>query len=138
MKGRILAASWGEARDCWLQVRGEARQRRSGGGRRLGAFGSTLSVVALPGWKGADVGLRKLVARTVQRGLRVVSVNLPTWIVAGDRDQLSPISDLTRLCDALPTARMRLLPGAGHLAHQEDAEAMSDLVAGCVSDLASS
>ncbi|MFY9914758.1 MAG: alpha/beta hydrolase [Nocardioidaceae bacterium] len=65
-------------------------------------------------------------------------VQVPTWIVAGDRDQLSPMSDLTRLCDALPRARMRLLPGAGHLAHQEDAEAMSELVADCVSDLASS
>ena len=65
-------------------------------------------------------------------------VRVPTWIVAGDRDQLSPTGDLRRLCDALPSARMRLLPGAGHLAHQEDAEELGDLVAGCVSDLASS
>lgn len=65
-------------------------------------------------------------------------VKVSTWIVAGGRDQLSPLRDLTRLCEALPTARMRLLPGAGHLAHQEDAEAMSELVADCVADLASS
>lgn len=61
-------------------------------------------------------------------------VRVPTWIVAGDRDQLSPRSDLTRLCEALPNAQMRLLPNAGHLAHQEDAEAMSFLVAECLTD----
>lgn len=64
-------------------------------------------------------------------------VRVPTWIVAGDRDQLSPRSELTRLCDALATGRMTLLHGAGHLAHQEDAEAMSGLLADCVTDLAS-
>jgi len=65
-------------------------------------------------------------------------VRVPTWIVAGDRDQLSPVGDLTRLCETLPRGRMRLLPGAGHLAHQEDAEAFSELVADRVADLASS
>jgi pimeloyl-ACP methyl ester carboxylesterase len=64
-------------------------------------------------------------------------VPVPTWIVAGDRDQLSPPDELRDLCDALPIGRLTLLPGAGHLAHQEDAQAMSDLLADCVTDLAS-
>lgn len=65
-------------------------------------------------------------------------VSVPTWIVAGDRDQLSPPAELARLCAALAAGRMTLLHGAGHLAHQEDAEAMSRLVDDCVTDLASS
>jgi pimeloyl-ACP methyl ester carboxylesterase len=64
-------------------------------------------------------------------------VRVPVRIVAGDRDQLSPASDLSELSDALPRARMRLLAGAGHLAHQEDAQAFSDLVVECLADLAS-
>ena len=63
-------------------------------------------------------------------------VLVPTWIVAGDRDQLSSSSELARLREALATGRMTLLNGAGHLAHQEEAEAMSGLLADCVTDLA--
>ncbi len=65
---------------------------------------------------------------------RAGEVGIPTWIVAGDRDQLSPVDDLTRLCEALPHGRLRLLAGAGHLAHQEDAEALAALVADCVAE----
>lgn len=64
------------------------------------------------------------------------AVAVPTWIVAGDRDPLSPRDELADLCAALTDGRLRLLPGAGHLAHQEDAEAMSLLLADCVADLA--
>jgi pimeloyl-ACP methyl ester carboxylesterase len=60
----------------------------------------------------------------------------PTWIMAGDRDPLSPREELARLCAALTDGRLTLLPGSGHLAHQEDAEAMSALLAQCVTDLA--
>ena len=62
-------------------------------------------------------------------------VRVPVRVVAGDRDQLSPLGDLTELCDILPLARLTLLPGAGHLAHQEDARAFSDLVAECLAEL---
>lgn len=64
-------------------------------------------------------------------------VRVPTWIVAGERDQLSPRGELARLRDAVATCRMSLLQGAGHLAHQEDAEAMSGLLADAVTALAS-
>lgn len=60
------------------------------------------------------------------------AVRVPTWIVAGDRDQLSPRDELEQLCGAVATCRMTLLPGAGHLAHQEEAEAMSGLFADAI------
>jgi pimeloyl-ACP methyl ester carboxylesterase len=60
----------------------------------------------------------------------------PTWIMAGDRDPLSPREELVHLCAALADGRLTLLPGSGHLAHQEDAEAMSALLAQCVTHLA--
>jgi pimeloyl-ACP methyl ester carboxylesterase len=63
-------------------------------------------------------------------------ISVPTWIVAGDRDPLSPREELAHLCSALAAGRLALLPGAGHLAHQEDADAMSLLLADCVADLA--
>jgi magnesium chelatase accessory protein len=75
----------------------------------------------------ADTGCLELAA----------DIRVATWIVAGDRDHLSPPGELTRLRDALATGRLTLLRGAGHLAHQEDAEAMSGLLADCVIDLAS-
>ena len=61
-----------------------------------GPSGRPVDVVAVPGWKGADVGLRTLVARTVHGGFRVVIVNLPgmgvsesTARLGQDLDELS-------------------------------------------------
>jgi len=40
---------------------------------------------------------------------------LPTTIIAGESDQLIPLSDITRMHDAIPNSALRVIPSAGHL-----------------------
>jgi pimeloyl-ACP methyl ester carboxylesterase len=109
-------------------------RRGVSGFRRIRARAAVERVVAADPRAAAD----QLAVAAAHGCLDLASaVSVPTWIVAGDRDQLSPERELACLREALPIGRMTLLPGAGHLAHQEDAEALSVLLAGCVSDLAS-
>lgn len=70
-------------------------------------------VLALPGWKGSDIGLRAVCAPLVRRGYRVVTVNLPGMgispSIAGRR------YDLVRLVDIVDEVVGALLPAAGPL-----------------------
>ncbi|HYY32362.1 MAG TPA: alpha/beta fold hydrolase [Gaiellaceae bacterium] len=43
------------------------------------------------------------------------SVNVPALVVVGDHDQLTPPGEAEELAGLLPTARLVVLPGAGHL-----------------------
>lgn len=43
----------------------------------------------------------------------------PTLLIAGERDPLAPPRTMERMRDAIPGARLVVLPGAGHLAHLE-------------------
>ena len=40
---------------------------------------------------------------------------LPTLVLAGESDQLIPLTDVTRMHDAIPDSMLRVIPGAGHL-----------------------
>lgn len=44
---------------------------------------------------------------------------LPTLIIAGELDQLIPLSDATRMHDAIRGSALRVIPNAGHLAPME-------------------
>lgn len=52
-------------------------------------------------------------------------IKVSTWIIAGTADNMSPVEDLHWLRDAL-NARLDLIPGAGHLAHHEDVDAITE------------
>lgn len=49
-------------------------------------------------------------------------------IIAGDRDPFSSPQELHALSASLPNGQLTLIPGAGHLAHQEDDEVIASLV----------
>ncbi|HXI21939.1 MAG TPA: alpha/beta hydrolase, partial [Gemmatimonadales bacterium] len=53
---------------------------------------------------------------------------LPTLIVAGDADQLIPRDRTQAMADALPGARLAVLPGVGHLAPVESPEPVTALL----------
>ncbi|WP_207456896.1 alpha/beta fold hydrolase [Desertivibrio insolitus] len=46
-------------------------------------------------------------------------IRIPTLLVAADRDDIVPLAAVEELADALPGARLRVLPGVGHLIHYE-------------------
>jgi pimeloyl-ACP methyl ester carboxylesterase len=45
---------------------------------------------------------------------RLPALTQPALLVAGDRDPMAPLVGMQRLHDALPRARMEVVPGAGH------------------------
>ncbi|MFC7475622.1 alpha/beta fold hydrolase [Dankookia sp. GCM10030260] len=54
----------------------------------------------------------------------------PTLLVAGEADALAPPRTMERMRDAIPGARLAVLPGCGHLAHLEDTTGFNAAVAG--------
>jgi pimeloyl-ACP methyl ester carboxylesterase len=54
---------------------------------------------------------------------------LPTLIVVGEDDQITPKDGAQAMADAIPAARLAVLPGAGHLSPVERPEAVTALMA---------
>lgn len=50
---------------------------------------------------------------------KLADIGAPTLIVAGERDQASPISAAEDLRAAIPGARLSIIPGSGHLSNLE-------------------
>jgi magnesium chelatase accessory protein len=50
------------------------------------------------------------------------------WLVACSNDRAVPEAQARRLHEALPRSRLRLLPGLGHLGHEEDPEQFRQLI----------
>jgi pimeloyl-ACP methyl ester carboxylesterase len=55
-------------------------------------------------------------------------VRVPTSIVCGEHDAVTPIADSQRLADGIPGAVFTVVPGAGHLANQEQPEQFNALL----------
>ena len=56
----------------------------------------------------------RLDATTVLEGLRV-----PTLVVVGEDDVLTPVEESRRMAAVIPGARLEIIPGAGHLSNLE-------------------
>lgn len=63
-------------------------------------------------------------------------VSVPTLIVCGDEDRLTPPSDSEAMHHAIPGSRLVLLPGAGHLSSLETPEPFNEALRDFVSSLA--
>jgi pimeloyl-ACP methyl ester carboxylesterase len=53
---------------------------------------------------------------------------IPTMVIAGDDDQITPRDRAQAMADAIPGARLAVLSGAGHLAPIECPEATTSLL----------
>ena len=49
----------------------------------------------------------------------LATINIPTLIVAGEEDVLTPPSDARAMHDAIPGSRLEIIAGAGHLSNLE-------------------
>jgi pimeloyl-ACP methyl ester carboxylesterase len=65
------------------------------------------------------------------------TINVPTLVVAGDEDQISPMADAELMRTNIPKAEMRVLPRAGHYAIFEQHENAGKLIRGFVDALPS-
>ncbi len=57
-------------------------------------------------------------------------------VLVGDADRLTPPDNSVALADALPDARLRVVPGAGHMLFVERPELVADEIAGLVDHVA--
>ena len=52
----------------------------------------------------------------------------PTLLIAGDRDDITPLSAQLALSRQIPESRLRVTPGVGHLVHYEAVDAAADMI----------
>ncbi len=57
------------------------------------------------------------------------SVTMPAFVIAGDRDEITPLSDAERMAALLPNAELAPIARAGHMANFEASEQVNNLVA---------
>lgn len=58
------------------------------------------------------------------------SINLPSLVLVGSEDRLTPRYQSEMLQERLPNARLEILPGAGHVLHLEAAEGFCRAITG--------
>jgi pimeloyl-ACP methyl ester carboxylesterase len=63
-------------------------------------------------------------------------ITVPTLLVAGERDDIAPVTAQRALVDRFPDARLVVLPGTGHLAHYETPGAVAAAITRFVATLA--
>jgi pimeloyl-ACP methyl ester carboxylesterase len=84
------------------------------------------------GTEGRDALRAHLRGGRVPAGVRLSEVRTPTALVWGENDRAIPLEVGSRLRDAIPTARLDVVPGARHFtpeeAPREIAEAISELL----------
>lgn len=56
-------------------------------------------------------------------------IAIPTLVVVGERDALTPLSDSEAMAAAIPGARLVTIPGAGHLSPMERPKAVAEALA---------
>lgn len=52
----------------------------------------------------------------------------PALVIAGEQDQLMPLSELQALAGGIPKAKLHVIPGAGHLVFMEQPRAVAQLL----------
>jgi YbgC/YbaW family acyl-CoA thioester hydrolase len=79
-----------------------------------------MAATPVPGIVGALAAMRD---REGSEALLETLAGLPTLVIAGEADSLTPPAQVRALADAIPGARLAIIPGAGHLPPMEQPEA---------------
>jgi 3-oxoadipate enol-lactonase len=53
-------------------------------------------------------------------------VSVPTLVITGDEDEMIPVDESRRMADAIPGARLVIVPRAGHLSNLEQPDAFNN------------
>jgi pimeloyl-ACP methyl ester carboxylesterase len=80
---------------------------------------------------GALRGMAQRPDRTAELG----SITVPTLILVGAHDAITPVAEAETMATALPSAQLAIIPGAGHLAPLENAEAANRAILDFLSGL---
>ena len=82
-----------------------------------------MSGLRSPAYEIANLALLEADVREV-----LAEVRVPTSVVCGEHDSVTPVDESRRLADGIPGAVLSVLPGAGHLANQEQPERFNSLL----------
>jgi len=63
------------------------------------------------------------------------SLNVPTLIVVGEEDTLTPVAESQKMAEVIATAELVVIPGAGHLSNIEQPQAFNTALNGFLSRL---
>jgi magnesium chelatase accessory protein len=94
--------------------------RIDGDGRKF--YGRLMS---RPGHVG---GALRMMARWNLDDLDLTQLDAPVTLIVGDKDGMVPPEDATRVDARLPNGRVVMLPGLGHLAHEEEPAKVARLI----------
>ncbi len=72
----------------------------------------------------------RMMARWDLNAFDIARLRVPLTLVAGERDGMIPPAAAREVAALLPSARLVLLPGRGHLAHEEDSARIAELIGG--------
>jgi magnesium chelatase accessory protein len=73
-------------------------------------------------------GALRMMARWNLDDLDLTQLQAPVTLIVGDKDGMVPPEDATRVRARLPHGRVVMLPGLGHLAHEEEPELVARLI----------
>lgn len=104
---KLLAAGTNEARPHTVQHVREMAERQS-------MDGIIAALKALRDRPDANAGLPH--------------ISVPTLVIVGEEDQVTPVDKAETLSRAIPDARLVVLPSCGHLSNLEDSDAFSSSV----------
>jgi pimeloyl-ACP methyl ester carboxylesterase len=62
------------------------------------------------------------------------TIDVPTLVVVGELDQLTPPADSEAIANGIPGARLVIIDGAGHMANMENPEAFNDALLAFMGD----
>jgi magnesium chelatase accessory protein len=77
---------------------------------------------------GHVAGALRMMARWNLDDLDLTQLDVPVTLVVGDKDGMVPPEDAPRVKARLPHGRVVMLPGLGHLAHEEKPELVARLI----------
>ena len=63
----------------------------------------------------------------------VAALRVPTLILVGAEDELTPVEESRKMADAIPGSRLEIIPHAGHLANLEQPELFNTALVGFLS-----
>jgi pimeloyl-ACP methyl ester carboxylesterase len=76
----------------------------------------------------ALAGALRGMARRPDRTADLASITVPTLVLVGAHDAITPPDEARKMAEALPNSRFAILPNAGHLAPLENPDAANEVI----------